>query len=113
MKNVSCRRGVVFEMEACGKMVLVCEKKLFLGKKNVCVGTKGAGDRRREYLNKNAWRGLAAIGVAVVLTMGECVSGIQLGIGNGGEWYAHILRGGTVDSRSVTAETAQAARKCR
>ena len=67
-------------------------------------------DRRREYLNKNAWRGLAAIGIAVVLTMGECVSGIQLGIGKFGEngmltSYADELW----IPVSVTAETAQAA----
>ena len=56
------------------KMVLVCEKmKLFSGKRMYVLGRRGR-DRRREYLNKNAWRGLAAIGVAVVLTMGRmCV----------------------------------------
>ena len=71
-------------------------------------------DRRREYLNKNAWRGLAAIGIAVVLTMGECVSGIQLGIGKLGEngmltSYADELW----IPVSVTAETAQAAENAR
>ena len=55
------------------------KKKLFREKECMCWD-EGGRDRRREYLNKNAWRGLAAIGVAVVLTMGECVSGIQLGM---------------------------------
>ena len=71
---------------------------------------EGGRDRRREYLNKNAWRGLAAIGVAVVLTMGECVSGIQLGIGKlGGSGMLTSYAEELWIPVSVTAETAQAA----
>lgn len=44
------------------------KKRLFREKECMCWD-EGGRDRRREYLNKNAWRGLAAIGVAVVLTM--------------------------------------------
>ena len=71
---------------------------------------EGSRDRRREYLNRNAWRGLAAIGVAVVLTMGECVSGIQLGIGKlGGSGMLTSYAEELWIPVSVTAETAQAA----
>ena len=85
------------------------KKKLFREKECMCWD-EGGRDRRREYLNKNAWRGLAAIGVAVVLTMGECVSGIQLGIGKlGGNGMLTSYAEELWIPVSVTAETAQAA----
>ena len=85
------------------------KKKLFREKECMCWD-EGGRDRRREYLNKNAWRGLAAIGVAVVLTMGECVSGIQLGIGKlGGSGMLTSYAEELWIPVSVTAETAQAA----
>ena len=84
------------------------KKKLFREKECMCWD-EGGRDRRREYLNKNAWRGLAAIGVAVVLTMGECVSGIQLGIGKlGGSGMLTSYAEELWIPVSVTAETAQA-----
>ena len=85
-------------------------KKKLLRENECMCWDEGSRDRRREYLNRNAWRGLAAIGVAVVLTMGECVSGVQLGISKLGKngiftSYAEELW----IPVSVTAETAQAA----
>ena len=85
------------------------KKKLFREKGCMCWD-EGGRDRRRVYLNKNAWRGLAAIGVVVVLTMGECVSGIQLGIGKlGGNGMLTSYAEELWIPVSVTAETAQAA----
>ena len=85
------------------------KKKLFREKECMCWD-EGGRDRRREYLNKNAWRGMAAISVAVVLTMGECVSGIQLGIGKlGGSGMLTSYAEELWIPVSVTAETAQAA----
>ena len=85
-----------------------CEKKLF-GKRMYVLGRRGQRQEKRVF-KQNAWRGLAAIGVAVVLTMGECVSGIQLGIGKlGGSGMLTSYAEELWIPVSVTAETAQAA----
>ena len=109
MKNVSCREAWYLKWKRVEKWCWFVKKKLL--RENECMcWDEGSRDRRREYLNRNAWRGLAAIGVAVVLTMGECVSGIQLGIGKlGGSGMLTSYAEELWIPVSVTAETAQAA----
>ena len=107
--NRKCRKKTWWQQEFA---VFKCEATANSVTGHVCVNSNNEGgrDRRREYLNKNAWRGLAAIGVAVVLTMGECVSGIQLGIGKfGGSGMLTSYAEELWIPVSVTAETAQAA----
>ena len=57
--------------------------------------------------------GLAAIGVAVVLTMGECVSGIQLGIGKLGEVVCSHLTRRNCGFRFSNRRDSAGSRKCR
>lgn len=41
--------GVVFEMEACGKMVLVCEKEAVSGKRMYVLGQRGQRQEKRVF----------------------------------------------------------------